>query len=88
VFNSLSEGQIYLLSLSHISVQSIHEMSPLSLPVEFLLSNDPFSNPNPVIIDAHKIKKKRNTVALARKRNLPTKRPPLVGEVSANFFTC
>jgi hypothetical protein len=26
-----------------------------------------------------------NTVALARERTVPTKRPPLVGEVSANF---
>jgi hypothetical protein len=26
-----------------------------------------------------------NTVALVRKRTIPTERPPLVGEVSANF---
>jgi hypothetical protein len=29
--------------------------------------------------------KKTNSVALVRKRTLPTERPPLVGEVSANF---
>jgi hypothetical protein len=28
---------------------------------------------------------KTNSVALARKRTMPTERPPLVGEVSANF---
>jgi hypothetical protein len=32
-----------------------------------------------------KTKKKKNSVALARKRTMPTERPPLVGEVSANF---
>jgi hypothetical protein len=26
-----------------------------------------------------------NSVALARKRTIPTEQPPLVGEVSANF---
>ena len=30
-------------------------------------------------------KKKKNSVALVRKRTIPTKRPPPVGEVSANF---
>jgi hypothetical protein len=30
-------------------------------------------------------KQQTNSVALARKRTIPTKRPPLVGEVSANF---
>jgi hypothetical protein len=29
--------------------------------------------------------KKLNSVALVRKRTIPTERPPLVGEVSANF---
>jgi hypothetical protein len=29
--------------------------------------------------------KKKNTVVLGRKRTMPTERPPLVGEVSANF---
>jgi hypothetical protein len=28
---------------------------------------------------------KTNSVALARKRTIPTERPPLVGEVTANF---
>jgi hypothetical protein len=28
---------------------------------------------------------KLNSVAVARKRTIPTERPPLVGEVSANF---
>jgi hypothetical protein len=28
---------------------------------------------------------KTNSVALVRKRTIPTKRPPLVGKVSANF---
>jgi hypothetical protein len=27
----------------------------------------------------------KNSVALVRERTIPTKRPPLVGEVSANF---
>jgi hypothetical protein len=31
------------------------------------------------------INKKKTTVALDRKRNTSIKRPPLVGEVSANF---
>jgi hypothetical protein len=30
-------------------------------------------------------KQKKNSVALVRKRTIPTERPPLVGEVSANF---
>jgi hypothetical protein len=30
-------------------------------------------------------KLKLNSVALVRKRTIPTERPPLVGEVSANF---
>jgi hypothetical protein len=29
---------------------------------------------------------KLNSVAVVRKRTIPTERPPLVGEVSANFF--
>jgi hypothetical protein len=29
--------------------------------------------------------KKLNSVALVRKRTMPTERPPLVGEVSADF---
>jgi hypothetical protein len=29
--------------------------------------------------------KKTNSVALVRKRTIPNERPPLVGEVSANF---
>jgi hypothetical protein len=29
---------------------------------------------------------KTNSVALVRERTIPTERPPLVGEVSANFF--
>ena len=29
---------------------------------------------------------KLNSVALVRKRTIPTERPPPVGEVSANFF--
>jgi hypothetical protein len=32
-----------------------------------------------------KTKTKRNSVALARERNMQTERPLLVGEVSANF---
>ena len=31
------------------------------------------------------LKTKLNSVALVRERTIPTKRPPLVGEVSANF---
>jgi hypothetical protein len=31
------------------------------------------------------IKKNLNSVAVVRKRTIPTERPPLVGEVSANF---
>jgi hypothetical protein len=30
--------------------------------------------------------KKKNSVASVHKRTIPTERPPLVGEVSANFF--
>jgi hypothetical protein len=30
-------------------------------------------------------KKKRNSVALVRPRTIPTKRPPLLGEISDNF---
>jgi hypothetical protein len=30
-------------------------------------------------------KKENNSVALVRYRTMPTERPPLVGEVSANF---
>jgi hypothetical protein len=35
------------------------------------------------VIDGNK--KKLNSVALVRKRTIPTERPPLVGEVSANL---
>jgi hypothetical protein len=31
------------------------------------------------------VQNKTNSVALVRKRTIPTERPPLVGEVSANF---
>jgi hypothetical protein len=31
------------------------------------------------------IKGRKNSAALVRKRTIPTERPPLVGEVSANF---
>jgi hypothetical protein len=31
-------------------------------------------------------KQKKNSVALVRERTIPTERPPLIGEVSANFF--
>jgi hypothetical protein len=34
---------------------------------------------------SHANKGKLNSVALVRKRTIPTERPPLVGEVSANF---
>jgi hypothetical protein len=30
--------------------------------------------------------KKLNSVSLVRERTIPTERPPLVGEVSANFY--
>jgi hypothetical protein len=33
-----------------------------------------------------KTKTKLNSVALVRERTIPTERPPLVGEVSANFL--
>jgi hypothetical protein len=33
-----------------------------------------------------KVTIKKNSVALVRKRTIPTERPPLVGEVSANFL--
>jgi hypothetical protein len=33
----------------------------------------------------HRSQKKLNSVAFVRKRTIPTERPPLVGEVSANF---
>jgi hypothetical protein len=32
------------------------------------------------------LRSKKNSVALVRKRTIPTERPPLVGEVSANFL--
>jgi hypothetical protein len=32
------------------------------------------------------LKKKLNSVVFVRKRTIPTERPPLVGEVSANFL--
>jgi hypothetical protein len=32
-----------------------------------------------------KMKKKNNSVAVVRKRTIPTERPPLVGEVGANL---
>jgi hypothetical protein len=37
-------------------------------------------------IDTIKKMKTKNFVALVRKRTIPTERPPLVGEVSANFL--
>jgi hypothetical protein len=38
-----------------------------------------------VTLRRHKTKKKKNSVAVVRKQTIPTERPPLVGEVSANF---
>jgi hypothetical protein len=35
--------------------------------------------------DRISLKKKLNSVAVVRKRTIPTERPPLVGEVSANI---
>jgi hypothetical protein len=35
--------------------------------------------------DLHKLITNNNSVPLVRERTIPTKRPPLVGEVSANF---
>jgi hypothetical protein len=49
----------------------VHDISYLKVPA----SNSP----------THKLKKKLNSVALVRKRTISTDRPPLVGEVSANF---
>jgi hypothetical protein len=40
---------------------------------------------NKKYIIANHIKLKLNSVALVRKRTIPTERPPHVGEVSANF---
>jgi hypothetical protein len=37
-------------------------------------------------VEIKKKKLKLNSVALVRKRTIPTERPPLVGEVSANFY--
>jgi hypothetical protein len=41
------------------------------------------------IVDSHAViafeDEKKNSVAVVRKRTIPTERPPLVGEVSANF---
>jgi hypothetical protein len=40
---------------------------------------------NSVIRHLHCLSWELNSVALVRKRTTPTERPPLVGEVSANF---
>jgi hypothetical protein len=37
------------------------------------------------ITDENKSKKQQNSVALVRKRTIPTERPPFVSKVSANF---
>jgi hypothetical protein len=39
-----------------------------------------------ILYSCSDIKLKLNSVALVRKRTIPTERPPLVGEVSANFL--
>jgi hypothetical protein len=39
----------------------------------------------PKIIFLMKLKKKLNSVAFVREQTMPTERPPLDGEVSANF---
>jgi hypothetical protein len=51
-----------------------HDIDCLYISTSYLISH-----PNT------KKKKKKNSVALARKRTMPTGRPPLVGEVRANF---
>jgi hypothetical protein len=38
-----------------------------------------------ILWDPSQIKQKTNSVALVRKRTIPTERPPLVEEVSTNF---
>jgi hypothetical protein len=38
-----------------------------------------------MVHEAYVKKKKRNSVALVRKRTVPIERPPLIGEVSAKF---
>jgi hypothetical protein len=52
------------------------------LASQFWLSAD---MPQHIYTHTHKLKKKLNSVALVRKRTIPTERPLLVGEVSANF---
>jgi hypothetical protein len=42
--------------------------------------------PSETLADFQRAKKKKlHSVAVVRKRTIPTERPPLVGEVSANF---
>jgi hypothetical protein len=41
--------------------------------------------PSEMDLGSSRIKPKTNSVALVRKRTIPTERPPLVGEVSTNF---
>jgi hypothetical protein len=42
-------------------------------------------HPSSGILDARK-QTKLNSMALVRKRTIPTERPPLVGEVIVNFY--
>jgi hypothetical protein len=45
-----------------------------------------FQPPSLKPIAVNRKKQNRNSVALVRERTIPTERPPLVGEVSANVF--
>jgi hypothetical protein len=39
-----------------------------------------------MLVTSQKLKLKLNSVALVREETIPTERPPIVGEVSANFL--
>jgi hypothetical protein len=74
-----------LCSLELLFLKFLEDYQFLILQVLFSLNTIP-QNSDLVQYTLHyKLLIKLNSVALARERTIPTERPPLAGEVSANF---
>jgi hypothetical protein len=84
----------FQISTNCTDFHEIYGMSVMPLqaiPISYFFFRT-FCNTNPdkalnsrVKATLAQLKTKTNSVVLVRKRTIPTKRPPLLGEVSANF---